>query len=130
FNAIAGPEAAFLFGAVAAVGAFVIAALVMPRTLASRADAPAPRALLDFRPVFRNRAAMGWIAGYTVHTLELAALRAWGVTFLAAVIAAKGASPWMPGPTILFTLAGFVGIAVSITGNESAQRWGRARVVT
>ena len=29
-----------------------------------------------------------------------------------------------------FTLAGLVGIAVSITGNETAQRWGRARVVT
>ena len=25
---------------------------------------------------------MAWIAGYTVHTWELAALRAWGVTFL------------------------------------------------
>ena len=28
-----------------------------------------------FRPVFRNRQAMGWIAGYTVHTWELAARR-------------------------------------------------------
>jgi hypothetical protein len=26
----------------------------------------------------RNRAAVGWIVGYTVHTWELAALRAWG----------------------------------------------------
>jgi sugar phosphate permease len=90
----------------------------------------ASRRLLDFRPVFRNRAAMGWIAGYTVHTWELAALRAWGVTFLAAVIASKGAPDWLPDPTVLFTLAGFVGIAVSITGNETAQRWGRACVVT
>jgi len=31
---------------------------------------------------------------------------------------------------VLFTLAGLAGIAVSITGNETAQRWGRARVVT
>ena len=51
---------------------------------APRADGAARR-LLDFRPVLRNRAAMGWIIGYTVHTWELAALRAWGVTFLAAV---------------------------------------------
>lgn len=129
FNALAGPEAAFAFGAIAAVGAFAIAALVMPRSSASRADAPVPRALLDFRPVFRNRAAMGWIAGYTVHTWELAALRAWGVTFLSATIARQGTSSWLPGPTLLFTLAGLVGIAVSITGNELAQRFGRARVV-
>ena len=128
-NALAGPEAAFLFGGAAALGAFVIAALVMPRNLATRADAPAPRALLDFRPVFRNRAAMGWIAGYTVHTWELAALRAWGVTFLAATIARQGAPAWLPDPTLLFTLAGLAGIVVSITGNELAQRIGRSRVV-
>jgi MFS family permease len=128
-NGMAGPEAAFLFGAATAVGAFVIATIVMPRALASRADAPAPRALLDFRPVFHNRAAMGWIAGYTVHTWELAALRAWGVTFLAATIARQGAPAWLPNPTLLFTLAGLAGIVISITGNELAQRVGRGRVV-
>ena len=128
-NALAGPGAAFLFGGAAALGAFVIAALVMPRSLAARSDAPAPRALLDFRPVFRNRAAMGWIAGYTVHTWELAALRAWGVTFLAATIARQGAPAWLPDPTLLFTLAALAGIVVSITGNELAQRVGRSPVV-
>jgi MFS family permease len=79
--------------------------------------------------VFRNRAAMAWIAGYTVHTWELAALRAWAVTFLAATIARHGAPAWLPGPTAIFTAAGLVGIAVSISGNETAQRFGRARVV-
>ena len=97
---------------------------------APAADGRRRDALLDFRPVFRNRAAMGWIVGYTVHTWELAALRAWGVTFLAAVIARAGAPAWLPDPTVLFTVAGLAGIAVSITGNETAQRWGRARVVT
>jgi hypothetical protein len=72
----------------------------------------------------------GWIVGYTVHTWELAALRAWGVTFLAAAAASQGAPSWFPDPTILFTLAGLAGIAVSVTGNETAQLWGRARVVT
>jgi hypothetical protein len=68
-----------------------------------------------------NRAAMGWIisSAYTVHTWELSALRAWGVTFLAAVCASQGAPPWLPDPTVLFTLAGLAGIAVSITGNET-----------
>jgi MFS family permease len=35
----------------------------------------------------------------------------------------------MPAPAIIFTMAGLVGIAVSVTGNETAQRYGRARVV-
>lgn len=32
-------------------------------------------------------------------------------------------------PSVLFTLAGLAGIAVSVTGNETAQRHGRGRVV-
>src|SRR5918993_3555183 len=129
FDALAGPSAAFLFGGVAAATAFAIAAVVMPRAPPPR-PAEVPRgALLDFRPVLRNRRAMAWIVGYTVHTWELAALRAWAVTFLAATAARLGAPEWMPSPPVLFTAAGLLGIAVSITGNEAAQRHGRARVV-
>ena len=126
-DALAGPEAAFLFGGVAALGAAAIGALAMRGGPAVPA---APRGgLLDFRPVLRNRPAMAWIMGYTVHTWELAALRAWAVTFLTMVIAARGAPDWLPGPTTLFTLAGLSAIAVSVCGNEVAQRFGRARVV-
>ncbi len=127
---VAGPQAAFLFGGVAAVGAFAIALTVMPAALPPKVGAGRAGALLDFRPVFRNRAAMAWIAGYTVHTWELAALRAWGVTFLATTIARHGAPAWLPGPAVLFTAAGFAGIAISLTGNELAQKFGRLRVVT
>ena len=52
------------------------------------------------------------------------------MTFLAAVCASQGAPSWLPDPTVLFTIAGLAGIAVSVTGSETAQRWGRARVVT
>lgn len=129
-DAWGGPVAAFLFGGVAACLAFLLAILVMPARRSSHAKPADPRALLDFRPVFRNRRAMAWIAGYTVHTWELAALRAWGVTFLT-VAADRMATPgWLPAPTVLFTAAGLVGIVVSISGNESAQRWGRVQVVT
>jgi predicted MFS family arabinose efflux permease len=125
----AGAEAAFLVGGGCAAAAFLVAAFVMPGNL-PRAAAASPRRLLDFRPVLRNRAVMAWIAGYTVHTWELAALRAWGVTFLAAAVARDPSASWLPAPTLLFTAAGIAGIAVSITGNETAQRWGRRRVVT
>uniref|UniRef100_UPI00195406D6 hypothetical protein n=1 Tax=Providencia stuartii TaxID=588 RepID=UPI00195406D6 len=88
--------AAFLFGAAAAATAFAIGVVVMPGGVPHRhAGASAPPALLDFRPVLRNRAAMAWITGYTVHTWELAALRAWAVTFLSLVIARDGAPGWL-----------------------------------
>jgi MFS family permease len=126
--AFAGPEAAFMVGAAAAAGAFLIAAVIVPG--AARKPSAAPlRALLDYRPVLRNGAAMAWIAGYTVHTWEMAVLRAWGVTFFAATIAWHGAPEWLPMPTTLFTVAGLVGVLVSVTGNETAQRFGRLRVV-
>jgi MFS family permease len=128
FDSLAGPKAAFLFGAAAAVCAFAIAATVMSPTPPAK-SAARPRALLDFRPVFRNRRAMGWIVGYTVHTWELAAVRAWAVTFLTATVARLGAPTWMPKPAVLFTLVGLVCIAVSVTGNETAQRYGRNRLV-
>jgi len=125
---IAGPEAAFMVGAAAAAGAFLIAALVVPGAAPKPTAAPL-RMLLDYRPVFRNRPAMAWIAGYTVHTWEMAVLRAWGVTFFATAIAWHGAPEWLPTPTTLFTCAGFVGVAISISGNEAAQRFGRLRIV-
>jgi len=129
-DALAAPGAAFLFGAVAAGLALLIGAVAMPRDAPHREPGRSATALLDFRPVLRNRAAMAWIAGYTVHTWELAALRAWGVTFLAASIAWHGAPAWLPGPSVIFTAAGLLGIAVSLTGNEVAQRFGRQRVVS
>jgi len=126
-GALAGPEAAFLVGAAAAGSAFLIAALIVP-SAPPKQTAPL-RTLLDYRPVLRNRAAMAWIAGYTVHTWEMAVLRAWGVTFFATAIAWHGAPEWLPTPTTLFTVAGFVGVLISISGNETAQRFGRLRLV-
>jgi MFS family permease len=126
--ALAGPPAAFVAGGAAAAGAFAIAVLVLPDT------PPPPRAgggrLLDFRPVLRNRRALAWIAGYCVHTLELAVLRAWAVTFLALSFAVQAPPAWLPGPTVLFTLAGLLGNVISIFGNEASVRFGRARIVT
>src|SRR5437764_3500565 len=120
-------EAAFVLASVTAACAFGIAALIMADR--PTLDKPRSGALLDYRPVFRNRAAMAWIAGYTVHTWEMAAVRAWGVTFFATVIAWHGSPWWLPDPTLLFTLAGLAGVLVSVTGNETAQRWGRKQVV-
>jgi predicted MFS family arabinose efflux permease len=129
-DTVAGPSAAFAFGGLSALIALLLAWRVMPKGVPEHSRSESSRSLLDFRPVFRNRRAMAWIAGYTVHTWEMAAVRAWGVTFLT-ITAAQAASPsWLPAPTILLTVAGLIGIAVSVSGNESAQRYGRMRVVS
>lgn len=124
--ALAGPSAAFLLAGAAALAALAVAAVAFPT------DAPIPpivrRRLLDFRPVLRNRRALGWIAGYAVHTWEMAAIRAWGVTFLTITFAAGGATG--PGPALIFTLAGVAGILCSLVGNEAAIRLGRLGLVT
>jgi MFS family permease len=129
-DAVAGASAAFVFGGLSALVALLLAWRVMPKGLPAHSRSETSRSLLDFRPVFRNRRAMAWIAGYTVHTWEMAAVRAWGVTFLTITAAQAGSPSWLPAPTILLTVAGLVGIAVSVSGNESAQRYGRMRVVT
>jgi predicted MFS family arabinose efflux permease len=128
-DSVAGPSAAFMFGGASALTALVLAWLVMPGS-APKHSRERTNALLDFRPVFRNRRAMAWIAGYTVHSWEMAALRAWGVTFLTITAAQAGSPFWLPSPTMLLTLAGLIGIAVSVSGNESVQRFGRINVVT
>src|SRR5215471_9755101 len=79
---LAGPSAAFLLGGATASSAVLIAAMVMPSVLAVPATKAPSRRLLDFRPLLRNRAALGWPVAYTVHPGKLSARRAGGVTFL------------------------------------------------
>jgi MFS family permease len=126
-DAVFGATAAFLFGGIAAIGALAIAWCAMPKTLPPRPRAAGSRALLDFRPVLRNRRAMAWIAGYTVHTWELAALRAWGVTFPMVTSARLGAPAWLPSPTMLFTTAGrrkrAYAFSVPVTGRLYRPGW-------
>ena len=50
------------------------------------------RGLLDFRPVLRNRPALGYILGYGAHCFELYGLRTWIVAFWAFVVARNGGS--------------------------------------
>ncbi len=87
------------------------------------------KALFDFRPVFRNRAAMSYAIAYCVHTLEMNALRGWGVAFLAYVAASTGDSVPSLSPTVVLAAIGLIGTVASVFGNEAAIRWGRRRLV-
>ena len=84
--------------------------------------------LLDFRPVFANRAALGYILGYTGHCHELMAMRAWIVAFMAFAAARAGDEPTVSA-TVIATIVTLIGVPASILGNELSLRFGRRRVV-
>lgn len=119
-------------GGFGGAAAFVIMAAFLP------AREPTPqvgekKALLDFRPVFKNRSAMAYSIGYGVHTLEMSALRSWVVTFLSFAAVYQGASgsgvsSWL-APTAVATAMGIVGIWTSVSGNEVSIRFGRKRLI-
>jgi MFS family permease len=124
-----GWNAAFLLASLSAGAAWSIVALSVPRR-----EQPAPPSgdgpgLFDFRPVLRNRSAMAYAMAYCVHTLEMNALRGWGVAFLAYVATTTGTGETRLSPTLVVTALGLIGTAASVLGNEVAIRWGRRKLI-
>lgn len=89
---------------------------------------PSGRPLLDFKPVFGNRAALGYILGYGAHCFELYALRTWIVAFWTFVAARNGGSALLE-PITVSVVAAVVAMPSSIMGNEAAIRFGRHRAI-
>jgi MFS family permease len=90
---------------------------------------PAPGHPLDFRPVLRNRTALGYILGYGAHCFELYGLRAWLVVFWTFVTARHPENTWL-GPIAISVIVTVLSLPASILGNEAALRFGRHRAVT
>jgi predicted MFS family arabinose efflux permease len=127
-NAWLGWQWALVPGAVGAALAFVIVLIGLPgRTPVA---APAARgALLDFRPVLRNRSALAYSLAYCVHTWEMSALRGWVVAFLT-FCAAQGPGGWTPlAPATVASIMGLLGVWASVWGNELSIRFGRRRFI-
>src|SRR6516165_2912344 len=90
---------------------------------------PVQRQLLDFKPVWRNRAAMGYVLGYGAHCFELYGIRTWIVAFWTFVAAQHmGASVF--GPIAVSVVFSLLSMPASILGNEAALRFGRHRTIT
>lgn len=85
---------------------------------------------LDFRPVFSNFPALAHILGYTGHTFELFAFRAWVVAFLVFAAAAAGVEASRPTISLYVSIYSVVGVPASIVFAEVALRRGRERTVT
>ncbi len=110
-----------------AMVAFVLMAVALP---ARRAPATRTRgALLDFRPVFRNRSAMAYALSYCVHTWEMSVLRQWAVTFLTFTAVKEGGVSGIFAPAAIAAAMGLIGVVTSVAGNETAIRFGRRRFI-
>jgi predicted MFS family arabinose efflux permease len=125
-----GWSAAFVVAAGSAAIAWFVVALAAPRRKERAAPAADGLGLFDFRPVFRNRSAMAYGQAYCIHTLEMNALRGWGVTFLGFVAMHAGARDITLTPTFVLTALGLIGTAASVVGNEAAIRYGRRNLIT
>jgi predicted MFS family arabinose efflux permease len=91
---------------------------------------PQPSAghLLDFRPVFRNRTALGYVLGYGAHCFELYGMRTWIVPFWT-FVAARSPDSVPLGPIALSVIVTVLSLPASILGNEAALRYGRHRAI-
>jgi predicted MFS family arabinose efflux permease len=128
--AAAGWRAAFLVAAASAAIAWLTVALIVPSQHTRPKPAKDGQGLYDFRPVFRNTSAMAYAIVYCIHTLEMSALRGWGVAFLGYVAVATGAGEAsLLSPAIIATGLGLIGTFASVAGNEAAIRYGRKRLI-
>jgi hypothetical protein len=82
------------------------------------------RPLFDFKPVFRNRTALGYVLGYGAHCFELYALRTWIVAFWTYVAARKRGTAVLE-PIAVSVIAAVLAMPASIMGNEAPIRYGR-----
>jgi MFS family permease len=97
--------------------------------LAPVKPAPAQGHLLDFRPVLRNRVALGYILGYGAHCFELYGMRTWIVAFWTFVVAHSDDSAFV-GPITVSVIVTLLSLPASVLGNEAALRFGRHRAIS
>src|SRR3989441_10115315 len=128
-NVRLGWQWALVPGALGAALAFALVLIGLPAR-PPRASSGHRAALLDFRPILRNRSALAYSLAYCVHTWEMSALRAWVVTFLTFAAAQRTAGAWTAfAPSTGASVMGLLGVWASVWGNELAIRFGRRRFI-
>ena len=116
---------------IAGAGFYVAAAIiaaVLPANPPKTADKPANHPL-DFRPVLRNRAALGYVVGVVGPTWEVFALRVWAPTFLIFLLPRTPDAGYLVRPTVMATVIALAGIPASMLLGELTARLDRRRTL-
>ncbi|MEL0107595.1 MAG: MFS transporter [Rhodospirillaceae bacterium] len=124
-----GWQTAFMIGACGPVISLLLVILFIDRDDPKNFQAPDTH-LLDFRPVFRCRPAMGYVWAYSVHNFELFVFRSWMVAFFTFAVAASAGGGFGMQAATLAAIITLFGQPASILGNEGALRFGRHRWIT
>ena len=120
---------AFGLATIGPAAAMVLATVMLPREDPALMKAPDTH-LLDFRPVLRCRAAMGYVLAYTAHNFELFVFRSWGVTYLVFAAATGPGDSLGWSATAIAAVINLLGLPASVLGNELSRRFGRHRIIT
>ncbi len=121
----------YVFFAASAGPMLALTVIFMALPLRSpRPDKAPDTHLLDFRPVLRCRAVMGYVFAYTVHNFELFAYRSWIVAFLFFAASTHDGPAMVISATAWAAIANLIGMPSSILGNELSRRFGRHRTIT
>jgi MFS family permease len=127
--AVYGWQAAFAFGIAGPLLAGLLMNTAVPRGRV-RSTVHQHTALLDFRPVLRNRKTLPYIIGYAAHNYELFGARSWAVAFLVFCAGLQSAdAPMALSAATLAAMINLMGPVFSVSGNELAIRFGRQRVI-
>ncbi|WP_315786168.1 MFS transporter [Bradyrhizobium sp. SZCCHNPS1003] len=118
-----GWPAAFVITGIGPIAMVMACALMVARRPASKTGR-----LLNFKPVFANREALGYIFGYGAHCFELYGIRTWLVGFWTFVVAHQDAPSWLSPVVVSFFFA-IISMPASILGNEAALKFGRHRAI-
>ena len=84
--------------------------------------------LAHWRSVFASADTICYVVGYSAHTWELFALRAWVVPFMAFCITVRGTSSPLPDTTLAAIVA-MIGVPASLAGAELTTRMPGRRLI-
>lgn len=104
----------------------IAAITLLPAASGSRRAAPA---VLDFRPVLRDRALMAYVLAFAGNIWEVSAVRAWFVAYLAWTLSLPGNALTLPSLAVISGLASLAGFPISIAVAELTLHYGRRVIV-
>jgi MFS family permease len=126
-NVRLGWQWALVPGALGAALAFALVMIGLPARPPRTSSGPRA-ALLDFRPVLRNRSALAYSLAYCVHTWEMSAPAGMG-RYIPHVRSRPKGRGCVDAPATVASVMGLLGVWASVWGNELAIRFGRRRFI-